>query len=182
MSSTDRDVVAAQLGRSQDTEPDVAVRCPLGLPVVLRVAPVGKDGAPFPTRYWLSCPLAHRRVARIEASGEIVRVEAMLAEDERVRAALADAHARYAEDRARDVPSDAVRVPSGGIAGIATGPLAGVKCLHAHLAHHLVDRRNPIGAHVEARVLPLDCETPCCVTEDGRTVRNAAWQEPPGRD
>ena len=51
MSSTDRDVVAAQLGRSQDTEPDVAVRCPLGLPVVLRVAPVGKDGAPFPTRY-----------------------------------------------------------------------------------------------------------------------------------
>ena len=69
----DRAVVALQLGRAQASAPDVAVRCPFELPVVLRVRPVGEDGSPFPTRYWLSCPLAHRRVARIEASGEIVQ-------------------------------------------------------------------------------------------------------------
>lgn len=174
----DRAVVAAQLGRKQASVPDVAVRCALGLPVVLRTAPVAEDGSPFPTRYWLSCPLAHRRVARIEASGEIVRVEAMLEQDEAIREELARAHARYAADRARDVPADAVRIPGGGVAGIATGPLAGVKCLHAHLAHHLVDGHNPVGAHVEARVLPLDCTTPCCVEQGGRMVRNPSWHEP----
>jgi hypothetical protein len=174
----DRAVVAAQLGRAQASAPDVAVRCALGLPVVLRVPPVGEDGTPFPTRYWLSCPLAHRRVARIEASGEIVRVEAMLTADAAAREALADAHARYAADRARDVPADAPRIPGGGVAGIAEGPLAGVKCLHAHLAHHLVDRHNPIGELVEARVLPLDCTSPCCVDGEAGVTRNAAWQEP----
>jgi hypothetical protein len=178
MTGRDREVVEAQLGRAQPKAPDVAVRCPLGLPVVLRVPPVAADGSPFPTRYWLSCPLAHRRVARIEAAGEIVRFETLLSEDPATREALAAAHARYAEDRARDLPPDAARVPGGGVAGIAQTPDAGVKCLHAHLAHHLVDGNNPIGKLVEGRVFPLDCETPCCAEQDGRVVRSTTWREP----
>ena len=33
-------------------------RCHLGLPVVVRVPPILDDGTPFPTHYWLTCPLA----------------------------------------------------------------------------------------------------------------------------
>lgn len=175
----DRAIVAAQLGRPQARVPDVAVRCPLGLPVVLRVPPIDAEGRPFPTRYWLSCPLAHKRVARLEASGEIVRIEAALVEDAASRDALRAAHARYAADRALDLPDAAERAPSGGVAGIAQVPDAGVKCLHAHLAHHLVDGDNPVGAKVQARVFPLDCASPCCVVEGGVGVRAPAWREPP---
>ena len=34
----------------------------MGLPVVVAVPPLLDDGTPFPTRYWLTCPLARIRV------------------------------------------------------------------------------------------------------------------------
>src|SRR5690606_26057582 len=50
-------VAEAQLGRPLRGMRRVAHRCALGLPVVLEVDPVLEDGVPFPTLYWLSCPL-----------------------------------------------------------------------------------------------------------------------------
>lgn len=172
---TDDDVVRAQIGRPPRAPADVVVRCALGLPVVLRVPPVLPGGEPFPTRYWLSCPLAVRRASRLEAGGGVREAEARLARDPDLAAALERAHARYAAERDGAVPDEAPHRPRGGVGGVSRG----VKCLHAHLADHLAGNDNPVGADVAARALPLDCEAPCVTVDGDRPRRSRSWREPP---
>lgn len=45
--------------------------------------------------------------------------------------------------------------------GIGGGPSDRVKCLHAHLAHHLVCDRNPVGAWVQERIGDVLRPPPC---------------------
>jgi hypothetical protein len=168
----------AQIGRPPRGAFRVARRCRFELPVVLEVPPTLPGGEPFPTLYWLSCPLAHRRVARLEAAGGVRAMDRRAAEEPDFRDAIEAAHRRYASARACASPPDAPppeRAPRGGVGG-STG---GVKCLHAHLAHHLVDGANPVGEAIEDRVLPLECELPCVIAEGRDVRRNRAWREPP---
>lgn len=167
---TDREVLTAQIGRPLRADSDVVARCPLGLPVVAAVPPILDDGTPFPTRYWLTCPLASTRVGRLESAGGVRAMDRHAAADTDFGRALAVTHARYAADRDTLVPDDAVHVPSGGVAG-ASG---GVKCLHAHYADHVAGNANPVGSLVAPWVEPLDCTAPCVV--DGRP--NPRWREP----
>lgn len=166
----DRPVLEAQIGRPLRAESAVAARCHLGLPVVAVVPPVLDDGTPFPTRYWLSCPLAQARVGRLEAAGGVRRMDARSVADPRFGERLAAAHARYRAERDAAVPEDAVHVPTGGVAGSTRG----VKCLHAHYADHAAGNDNPVGEATAPWVEPLDCVVPCVV--DG--ARNPAWSEP----
>jgi hypothetical protein len=166
----DAAAVAAQIGRPLRSPADVVVRCPLDLPVVTRVAPILDDGTPFPTRYWLTCPLANKRIGRIESAGG---VRAMDRRAERVPGfgtRLEAAHARYAAERDALVPPGTTPRPSGGVAGVETG----VKCLHAHYADHVVGNDNPVGELVAPWVEPLDCSVACVV--DGEA--NPRWREP----
>ena len=71
----DREVVAAQIGRPLRAAANVVSRCHLGLPVVVQVPPLLDDGTPFPTLYWLSCPLAAKRVGRVESVGGVKTME-----------------------------------------------------------------------------------------------------------
>ncbi|MBC7172675.1 MAG: DUF501 domain-containing protein, partial [Polyangiaceae bacterium] len=100
-SPNDRNAASAQLGRPLRGELRAVRRCHLSLPVVLEVAPQLPDGEPFPTLYWLSCPLAHRRVARLEAAGGVREMDRRAAEDASFRAELEAAHAQYAASRAK---------------------------------------------------------------------------------
>ena len=84
----DRGVVEAQIGRPPRSLIDVAQRCHLDLPVVITVPPLLDDGTPFPTLYWLTCPLASKRIGRIEAAGGVRTAEQMLADDPDARVAL----------------------------------------------------------------------------------------------
>ncbi len=138
--------------------------------MVATVPPLLDDGTPFPTRYWLTCPLAGVRVGRLESVGGVRRMEARAASDEAFGRRLDAAHARYAADRDRLIPDGADPRPSGGVAGAA----AGVKCLHAHYADHAAGNDNPVGEVVAAWIEPLDCEAPCVV--DG--AANPGWREP----
>ncbi|MGF1668707.1 MAG: DUF501 domain-containing protein [Acidimicrobiia bacterium] len=162
--------IEAQVGRPLRAESDVVARCPLGLPVVVSVPPVLDDGTPFPTRYWLTCPLALARIGRIESVGGVRRLEAWIDADPLRRAALDATHRRYAADRDSVIQGEPTYLPSGGVAGST----AGVKCLHAHYADHAAGNDNPVGAAVAPYVEPLDCTRPCVV--DG--ARNPAWVEP----
>ena len=72
-------------------------------------------------------------------------------DDEPFGAALRAAHAAYAADRAVDLPEAA---EWGGIGGSRLG----VKCLHAHYAHHLAGGVNPVGAWVAERIEPVHPE------------------------
>jgi hypothetical protein len=170
----DREVVAAQLERPLRSDADVVVRCHLGLPVVTRVPPILDDGTPFPTRYWLSCPLAVRRVSRIESAGGVQAVDRRVRADASFAKRLAAAHVRYAEDRETALPEQPGPSPSGGVAGATHG----VKCLHAHYADHAAGNQNPVGEMVAPWVEPLDCPMPCVVEEAGGAVRNRQWREP----
>ena len=168
---TDRAVVAIQIGRPPRSVIDVVARCHLSLPTVTAVPPHLDDGTPFPTRYWLTCPLAVRRIGRVEAQGGVRAAEQRIEDDERVRARHEAAMRRYAAQRDAliDPDSEAPR-PSGGVAGSRTG----VKCLHAHYADWVAGNDNPTGQWVEPSVEPLNC-----VAEiDGQTVFNPEWREP----
>ena len=129
------------------------------------------DGTPFPTLFWLTCPLATTRIGRLEGSGGVKRMEAKATSDEEFGHALESAHASYAAERAALVGEADGPSPSGGVGGTAKG----VKCLHAHFAHFAAGRANPVGELVAGWVEPLDCDVPCVV--DGSP--NPRWVSKP---
>ncbi|MFN2543985.1 MAG: DUF501 domain-containing protein [Actinomycetota bacterium] len=143
--SSDVVAVREQLGREPTTRFSVVARCFPGHPLVIRNHPLDAEGDPFPTLYWLTCPEAVKRVARLESEGWIDRLE------ERFDAELERVHRAYAEDRARELSEAAAW---GGVGGTRTG----VKCLHAHYAYHLAGGDDPVGAWVAERVEPVHQE------------------------
>lgn len=168
---TDSRTVAAQLGRPSRADSRVVARCHLGLPVVVAVPPILEDGTPFPTRYWLTCPLAVIRIGRLEGSGGVKRMETKAAVDGEFGAALEEAHRRYAAERDALVPEGARPRPRGGVGGAERG----VKCLHAHYADTAAGNDNPVGELVAAWIGPLDCVVPCVVGGQ----RNPEWSPRP---
>lgn len=158
--AVDAAIVARQIGRPPRGLHAVESRCRWGHPVVVSVDPVvdGRSGRePFPTRFWLTCPLLVAQVSRIESAGGIGalgrRIEAdpdLAAEldgdharcaAER-RAALVGAHRDEATDRGflREVETTGIGgtrpAPAGGDGAPATFPGSGLKCLHAHYGFH----------------------------------------------
>lgn len=156
----ERELASRILGRPARGQPAAAVRCAWGLPAVLRVDPRLEDGTPFPTTFWLACPLANRECGRLEASGVMRELTERVRDDETLASAHAAAHDRYV--RTRDalgppVPGD----PSAG------GMPDRVKCLHSLYAHYLATGDNPIGQWVAERVEPLGCPGPCHRVDGG---------------
>ena len=149
---------AAMIGRPLRGRSATAVRCGWGLPAVLRVAPQLEDGTPFPTMFWLSCPLANKAVGTLEASGVMSTLTDELREDDELRAAYEAASERYVA--ARNQLGD--RVPRDDSAG---GMPVRVKCLHTLYGHYLATRDNPIGEWVAERVEPMPCPAPCVTVE-----------------
>jgi uncharacterized protein len=169
-----RDIVELQIGRAPRSEVVVSRACHYELPVVTVVPPNLEDGTPFPTTYWLTCPLLLRRVSRLESAGGVRAFDGRIATD----AAFADqynqAMSRYASVRDSMIADETLIAPSGGIAGSR----GGVKCLHAHVADTLAGNENPVGREVAGQVLPLDCASPCVIAREGVPEWNQAWVEP----
>jgi hypothetical protein len=152
----DRDAALAtrMIGRPLRGRSAVAVRCGWGLPAVVRVSPLLDDGTPFPTLFWLTCPIANRHVGRLEAEGAMVGLNDRLAADADFAEAYAAAGRRYVA--ARDALGG--RLPRDPAAG---GMPARVKCLHSLYGHHLATRDNPVGAWVGERIEPMACPHRC---------------------
>ena len=128
-------------------------------------------GEPFPTRYWLTCPLAVKRVSDIESQGGVRAYMQRLEGDARLSKRLEEVHQRYAADRDAEVPDDAPHRPSGGVGGSR----GGVKCLHAHVADYLAGNDNPIGDSVASAIEPIDCRLPCVTLDGSGATRNPEW-------
>ena len=112
-----------------------------------------KGVEPFPTTYWLAHNGIAAAVATVERDGGVSAAGAAVDGD-----AMAQAHAAYAADRwallddeerafVQDRGWDSLRTV--GVAGIRDG---GTKGLHAHYAHFLATRANPVGAWVHERL------------------------------
>ena len=170
----DNEVLAEQIGRPLRAGSTVLRRCDLGLPIVAEVPPVLDTGEPFPTRYWLTCPLAHRRIARIEAQGGVREAQAKVDRDPALRIALEEAHSRYARERDAQLGPEARHRPRGGVGGSS----GSVKCLHAHYADFAASNANPIGEDVARAIGQPQCEVPCVAFIDGEVRRNPNWREP----
>jgi hypothetical protein len=125
----DREVVAAQLGRTPRAMRGVAHRCGCGLPDVVETAPRLEDGTPFPTLYYLTCPRLASMIGRLESSGLMREMTARLAEDPELAARYQAAADDYVGRR--DAMEVLERVPAQG--GMPTR----VKCLHVLVAHSL---------------------------------------------
>ena len=122
--------------------------------MVIETHPRLEDGSPFPTLYWLTCPVLNLRVSRLEATGGMATVTERLARDPGYRARLVNAIESLERRRnAHEVIEDSGAPPGGGPERI--------KCLHAHTAHELATGENPVGASVLAEVGWPDCRAPC---------------------
>jgi hypothetical protein len=154
----DAELAAGMVGRPLRGDSAVAVRCGWGLPAVLRVDPRLPDGTPFPTAFWLSCPLAVREIGRLEASGVMTELTDTVAGDEQLAAAYTGAHRRFVAFR------DALGGSLPGDPGVGGMPDR-VKCLHSLYAHYLATGDNPIGEWAAQRVEPMACPGPCVRSE-----------------
>ena len=140
--------VTELLGRTPQSDFEVAVRDADGAPMVIRNAPFLADGTPMPTRYWLVDRHLLRVIGTLESNGGVRRAEAEVDPDELLRA-----HERYAAEREATIPADHTGPrPSGGVGGTRTG----VKCLHTHYAWFLAGGDDPVGRWVGQRLAPAD--------------------------
>lgn len=175
--------------RFRDLTSAVALACPAGHAAVLRCEPLrrGTVVRPFPTLYWLVCRELCRRAAGLERLGAVRAFEARLAAEPALAARAAADHAACSRERVA-LLSDADRnllEERGWLAGLAGSGIAGtrdfarVKCLHAHLAYHLV-HQSAVGSLIEERMAVSLCPAPDPYT-GGRTTpaSNPASNEEP---
>jgi uncharacterized protein len=155
----DRAVVSVQLGRPARGNPAVVHTCGFGLPTVVRVDPRLDDGTPFPTTFWLTCPVMRSAVGRLEADHAMVGLNERLERGGDFAAAYAAGHDRYVA--ARNQLGD----PLPGDPG-AGGMPGHIKCLHVHAAHHLATGDNVVGEWTVEAARPVPCRGPCVSDED----------------
>ena len=140
-------ILSKQLKRSLTVKNRVVLYCPAGYPAVIENAALDNEGKPFPTLYWLSCPLAVKKVAQLEAAGLIKELEQKLKLETALQKAFLKGVHEYQQrrkellkDKEKDVGTAFLKSGVGG-----SRNLLAIKCLHAHLAHFLATKNNPIG-------------------------------------
>ncbi|MDW8339387.1 MAG: DUF501 domain-containing protein [Thermoleophilia bacterium] len=157
-------VVARQIGRPPRAFRRVVVRCPWGRPAVTEQAPYDRDGRPFPTTYWITCPHLVAAISRLEAAGGVERWSAAARDDPELAASLAAAteeQRRLRHELARDTPrGDRGSSLDLGIGG-SRSP-AHLKCLHAHVAFALARPGYLLGERILAELGELWPESECC--------------------
>lgn len=113
---------------------------------------------PFPNLFWLSDADLIARISELERVGTIGVLEKELAGDAALRGQVDADHRRYAALRwaMLDNAARAIAAADGfdealqhrGVGGLTPGSLK-IKCLHAHVAHHLAMREpNAVGERV----------------------------------
>ena len=97
----DLDTLSRQLGRPVPDVVEIGARCVCGNPLVATTAPRLSNGIPFPTTFYLTHPVLTAAVSRVEADGEMARMNDRLAQDPALAAAHRAAHEAYIAERDR---------------------------------------------------------------------------------
>ena len=170
--SDDKNIVELQIGRKVRSEVEVEARCHFGLPTVISVPPNLQDGTPFPTTYWLTCPLLVKKVGSLEANGLIKIFDDLIQKKGNFRDLWAKRQKTYKEERINLVTSSSNIIPEGGVGGTKDH----IKCLHAHLADELATGKNSVGKSVETLIGGYSCENSCTEQKEGRNILNPNWK------
>ena len=156
-------VVTRQLGREPNIQFSVAESCIYGWPAVVRNAAMTRSGKPNPNLFYLTCPYLVKKVSNLEDKSLIRKIQEKVKSDTRLSANLKEANRKHGSAwlalAGKTRGQFSIQTPN--IAG-AGDPLA-VKCLHAHLAYHLVDKSNKLGAMVAAEIPELWCSDEMCL-------------------
>lgn len=142
----------------------MAARCPFGLPAVTEQDPYDRDGRPFPTTYYLTCPHLVAAVARLEAAGGVERWSAAAESDPALAASLEQATEE--QRRLRHELAGRVVGPDEGASlelgiGGSRAP-ANLKCLHAHVAFALARPTYELGRRILGEVVEPWPADRCC--------------------
>ena len=73
--NNDSRIVQQQIGRELRNDSEVSCRCHLDIPAVIKVPPKLNDGTPFPTTYWLTCPMYNKKIGSLESQGLIKELD-----------------------------------------------------------------------------------------------------------
>lgn len=147
--SVDLHTLTEQLGRRPHGALAVAHRCPVGHPAVLLTYPLRRRRgrlAPFPSHLWLTCPRLSTRLADLERTGVIARLQRLLVTSPSLKDAFAEDHRRCIAHRWNLLTDeDRLAIGSAELTGVFRDRGIGgvrrwmsIKCLHLHYAHHLV--------------------------------------------
>ncbi|WP_027339861.1 DUF501 domain-containing protein [Halonatronum saccharophilum] len=182
----DLKVLEAQLGRRPRNLVKVAKRCKGGRPQVIVSSPIleKKDSVGvFPTTLWLSCKELNYRIGKLEGKGLVQEIQEKIKEDKDLNHRLEEAHRDYAKYRLELVEDERLKqlkeknpgqhrvLSQSGVGGIME--FDGIKCLHTHYAHYLVNPNNPVGKIVDkllkeeyGEINPKDC----CLSLEGEEI------------
>ena len=167
--TSEKKIVEIQLKRNLRSEISVLTKCHFGLPVAIGIPKNLNDGTPFPTMYWLSCPMFVKKVSKLESHGLIKELDQQLKKNRKLFRSWKRRQKSYEKERNRKYFTlKGLISPSGGVGGTTKS----IKCLHSHLADELVTGKNVIGKIVLENIGSCNCKEPCIV--DGN--KNTNWQ------
>ena len=83
--TSEKQIVEIQLNRNLRSEIKVAVKCHFDLPVVVDVPKNLDDGTPFPTMFWLTCPMYIKKVSTLESHGMVKELDNQLNSNKKIR-------------------------------------------------------------------------------------------------
>ncbi len=167
VSTKDLKFITFQLGKVVDNVYQVPKYCSYGVPIVVRSLPV-KEGKPFPTLHYLTCPYLVKEVSKLEEKGLIKEFEKRLLSDEQFYFFLVSAHQKVIEIRLNLLQTLEIEIPKGWqelLSRVGTGGISNfktVKCLHLHLSDYLGGIGNPVGKEVYNLIQVKECSNHYC--------------------
>ncbi|MCI2425686.1 DUF501 domain-containing protein [Candidatus Acetothermia bacterium] len=172
VTSTERWIIARQIGREPRHLFAIALRCSHGYPQVTINYPLRIEKGtliPFPTLFWLTCPYLRLSIGRLEAAGLIREAEQMLRATPRTMETYHADHKKYIAERWQLInESDKEQlVAQGMIKNMLERGIGGltnhrkIKCLHLHYAHYLA-RGNIVGEFVDHLLAERECRACLC--------------------
>lgn len=167
VSKEDLEIIEKQLGRCVSNVLTIGKRCIYGYPQVIKSFPL-KDGKPFPTLYWLTCPYLVEEVSKLEAQQKITEIEKIIQNDPELKRQLVRVHQVEIEKRMKllgekinSLPENMIKkLKETGVGGIEN--FSSVKCLHLHYASYLVGENNPVGGIVDRYIAKKCCDDSRC--------------------
>ena len=170
--TSEKQVVEVQLNRNLRSDIKVAAKCHFDLPVVVDVPKNLDDGTPFPTMFWLTCPMYIKKVSTLESHGMVKELDNQLNNNNMLNKLWSKRQISYEKERNKKYKNKKNSIsPSGGVGGT----LNSIKCLHSHLADELVTGKNIIGQIVLENVGGCNCLEPCVVNGSKNKNWRSAW-------
>ncbi|WP_408955206.1 DUF501 domain-containing protein [Natroniella sp. ANB-PHB2] len=179
-------ILTKQLGREPRNVAEIAKQCAAGCPQVIITKPIlvkGDSFGIFPTTFWLTCSELNYRIGRLEGEGMVQKVQKKIKSDQKLADKLKQAHQNYAKQRVELADQQLLArlkeenegqfnvLKRSGVGGIMD--FGGIKCLHTHYAHYLVDSINPVGQIVDdllqdrfGTLDSKDCSSKCIGEEE----------------